>query len=188
MRRHGPRCNHERQVAMRLRWKNFSLRRLARLILCSLLLLAAVLLRSTAAVAQQQRDDLCPRPQPGSVVAEPEDLRSRNGVLETELIARNQKESDGRIRYCFTDAAGRQSPNPRVHPGDLVILHLQNRMTDLDGVSSASCHALSMTGSPDACTASLEMSPIATNLHFHGLTIPPVCHQDDVLKTAVEPG
>jgi FtsP/CotA-like multicopper oxidase with cupredoxin domain len=32
------------------------------------------------------------------------------------------------------------------------------------------------------------MSAVSTNLHFHGLTIPPVCHQDDVLKTLVEPG
>ena len=32
------------------------------------------------------------------------------------------------------------------------------------------------------------MTPISTNLHFHGLTIPPVCHQDDVLKTSVQPG
>jgi FtsP/CotA-like multicopper oxidase with cupredoxin domain len=32
------------------------------------------------------------------------------------------------------------------------------------------------------------MTPVSTNLHFHGLTIPPVCHQDDVLKTSVQPG
>jgi FtsP/CotA-like multicopper oxidase with cupredoxin domain len=29
---------------------------------------------------------------------------------------------------------------------------------------------------------------VSTNLHFHGLTIPPVCHQDDVMKTSVQPG
>jgi FtsP/CotA-like multicopper oxidase with cupredoxin domain len=32
------------------------------------------------------------------------------------------------------------------------------------------------------------MSPTSTNLHFHGLTLPPVCHQDDVLKTSIQPG
>jgi len=32
------------------------------------------------------------------------------------------------------------------------------------------------------------MGPAATNLHFHGLAIPPVCHQDDTLKTLIEPG
>ena len=31
------------------------------------------------------------------------------------------------------------------------------------------------------------MTPVSTNLHFHGLTVPPVCHQDDVLKTSIQP-
>jgi FtsP/CotA-like multicopper oxidase with cupredoxin domain len=31
------------------------------------------------------------------------------------------------------------------------------------------------------------MSAVSTNLHFHGLTVPPVCHQDDVLKTSIQP-
>ena len=33
-----------------------------------------------------------------------------------------------------------------------------------------------------------EMTPDATNIHFHGLNIPPVCHQDDVMNTMIEPG
>ena len=33
-----------------------------------------------------------------------------------------------------------------------------------------------------------EMTPEATNIHFHGLNIPPVCHQDDVMNTMIEPG
>jgi FtsP/CotA-like multicopper oxidase with cupredoxin domain len=32
------------------------------------------------------------------------------------------------------------------------------------------------------------MSAAITNLHFHGLTVPPTCHQDDVLRTAIGPG
>jgi hypothetical protein len=32
------------------------------------------------------------------------------------------------------------------------------------------------------------MSQTSTNLHFHGLTIPPVCHQDDVLHTTIQSG
>ena len=31
------------------------------------------------------------------------------------------------------------------------------------------------------------MTPTSTNLHFHGLTLPPVCHQDEVLKTSIQP-
>ena len=32
------------------------------------------------------------------------------------------------------------------------------------------------------------MTAVSTNLHFHGMTLPPVCHQDDVLKTSIQPG
>jgi FtsP/CotA-like multicopper oxidase with cupredoxin domain len=39
----------------------------------------------------------------------------------------------------------------------------------------------------DPC-ASASMSLTATNLHFHGLTVPPVCHQDEVLKTSIAAG
>ena len=121
------------------------------------------------------------------MVEEPEDLRSQNGVLEVRLTANDAADANGAIRYCYTDAAGHESPNLRVHPGDLVILHLTNALTDLGhGSSAAPMHAHAHSpGNP--CTSGI-MSPVSTNLHFHGLTIPPVCHQDDVLKTSVQPG
>jgi FtsP/CotA-like multicopper oxidase with cupredoxin domain len=31
------------------------------------------------------------------------------------------------------------------------------------------------------------MTAVSTNLHFHGMTMPPVCHQDDVLRTSIQP-
>ena len=128
----------------------------------------------------------CPRPEPGSVVEEPEDLRSKNGVLEVRLTANDTAEANGAIRYCYTDSSGHESPNLRAHPGDLVVLHLTNALTDLSHGSSAPMHA--HTHSPgDPCSSGV-MSPVSTNLHFHGLTIPPVCHQDDVMKTSVQPG
>jgi FtsP/CotA-like multicopper oxidase with cupredoxin domain len=39
---------------------------------------------------------------------------------------------------------------------------------------------------PGSCGSGM-MSESATNLHFHGLVIPPVCHQDDALKTLIQP-
>ena len=121
------------------------------------------------------------------MVEEPQDLRSQNGVLEVRLTANNAPDANGSIRYCYTDAAGHESPNLRVHPGDLVVLHLTNALTDLShGNSAAPMHAHAhASGNP--CTSGV-MSPVSTNLHFHGLTIPPVCHQDDVMKTSVQPG
>ena len=93
------------------------------------------------------------------------------------------------MRYCYTDAAGHESPNLRVHSGDLVVLHLTNALTDKTDTSSgntAPMHAHAHASS-NPCSSGI-MSPVSTNLHFHGLTIPPVCHQDDVMKTSVQPG
>ena len=41
--------------------------------------------------------------------------------------------------------------------------------------------------SQDPC-ANGSMKSTSTNLHFHGITVPPVCHQDDVLNTSISPG
>jgi FtsP/CotA-like multicopper oxidase with cupredoxin domain len=132
----------------------------------------------------------CPRPTEGSLVTEPEDLRSHNGELKVELTARNSRQGDGSTRYCFIDEKGRESPTLRVNPGDLVILTLKNELTDFHAAAVKSGHEhmhIEMEGSGNSCTSGL-MTSVSTNLHFHGLTIPPVCHQDDVLKTAIQPG
>jgi FtsP/CotA-like multicopper oxidase with cupredoxin domain len=141
--------------------------------------------------AQGQASAACERPAAGSDVPEPQDLRSRNGVLEVDLEIHNFAAVGGATRYCYVDSHGDPSPNLRLNPGDLLILRLKN---DLTGVHSAEKHTHgSMNGngsaakSDDAC-ARTSMTVSSTNLHFHGLTIPAVCHQDDVLKTAVAPG
>ena len=129
----------------------------------------------------------CVRPQAGARAEEPEDLRSHDGVLETELTARNAI-VDGRRRYCFTDAEGRESPTLRVSPGDLVILHLKNELADLDagGKKGADSVPAPMPMAANSCSSGM-MDSLSTNLHFHGLTIPPVCHQDDVMQTSIQP-
>jgi FtsP/CotA-like multicopper oxidase with cupredoxin domain len=135
-------------------------------------------------------ESVCPRPEPGSAIEEPEDLRSHNGVLEAQLTASNAAQANGAIRYCYTDGAGHESPNLRVHPGDLVILRLTNALTEVSrgntGPMPTPPHAHAHAAA-NPCTSGI-MSPVSTNLHFHGLTIPPVCHQDDVMKTSVQPG
>ncbi len=134
--------------------------------------------------------DTCPRPAQGSAVPEPEDLRSRNGELRVDLTIHNYA-ADGTTRYCYLDANGNQSPNLRLKPGDLLILHLKNELRET--ASTAGIHSHHMTApmtaprEAKACPSD-AMTATSTNLHFHGLTVPPVCHQDDVLKTAISPG
>jgi FtsP/CotA-like multicopper oxidase with cupredoxin domain len=147
----------------------------------------ALLCWSPPLCAQKPAGQACPRPAPGTEVPEPADLRSQNGVLSVELTMRNDVGPGGDARYCYIAADGGQSPNLRLRPGDLLILRLKNELTDSAQQGSARQHihaAANLSGDP---CARGEMSAVATNLHFHGMALPPVCHQDDVLKTAIDP-
>src|SRR5277367_2456715 len=101
---------------------------------------AAVVLLSLAPWSARA-ESVCSRPEPGSIVEEPEDLRSQNGVLEVQLTASNAAQTDGSVRYCYTDAAGHESPNLRVHPGELVVLHLTNALRDISSGNTPPMHA-----------------------------------------------
>jgi len=139
--------------------------------------------------AQKVASNTCYRPSAGSALPELKDLRSRNGVLKVDLTIHNDTEADGSTRYCYIDGNGNQSPNLRLKRGDLLILHLKNDLTDSDrAVAPAKyLHAhMNAEKNEDPC-ASGSMTSTSTNLHFHGLTVPPVCHQDDVLKTSISP-
>jgi FtsP/CotA-like multicopper oxidase with cupredoxin domain len=123
-------------------------------------------------------------------VEEPADVRSQNGVLEITLTVRNSRQPDGTTRYCYTDGEGHESPNLRVSPGEEVIIHLRNALTNQGSTDQTAPHVHQHAGVADSdrpCSSGV-LSPVSTNLHFHGLTIPPTCHEDDVMKTSVQPG
>jgi FtsP/CotA-like multicopper oxidase with cupredoxin domain len=143
--------------------------------------------------AQESPNTSCPRPSPGAAIPEPEDLRSRNGVLKLDLTVHNFTEPDGTRRFCYFDANGNQSPTLRLNPGDLLILNLKNDLTEppaavpAAGKSHDHGHSSGTKENREPCDSN-TMSLTSTNLHFHGLTVPAVCHQDDVLKTSIQPG
>lgn len=91
-------------------------------------------------LAQDAAHNTCHRPAAGSAVPDPEDLRSRNGELIVDLAIRNDIEADGSIRYCYTTADGKESPNLRLNPGDLLILNLKNALTDTSDLAGAAGH------------------------------------------------
>jgi FtsP/CotA-like multicopper oxidase with cupredoxin domain len=158
------------------------------------LTLSAVLiaLTATAHAAESKTQDPCVRAAPGSPVPEPRDLRSDHGVLKVDLSVHDFQETDGKTRYCYVMPDGSVAPTLRLHPGDLLVLHLKNELVDTDPAQAktpAHMHEHShgsATKSADPCTSG-AMTAVSTNLHFHGLTVPPVCHQDDVLKTSIQP-
>ncbi|MGA7241152.1 MAG: multicopper oxidase domain-containing protein [Bryobacteraceae bacterium] len=144
-----------------------------------------------ALLAQEPRDGACQRPSVGSAVPEPEDLRSQNGELKVDLAIHNYVEPDGSVSYCYTTTDGKQAPNLRLNPGDLLILNLKNDLRDSanSALDRPGHHhaAPAAKGNDDPCMSGL-MTATSTNLHFHGLTIPAICHQDDVLHTSIQPG
>jgi FtsP/CotA-like multicopper oxidase with cupredoxin domain len=157
-----------------------------------LLLVAAA--TAPAARAATLGADPCPRPAPGAALPEPRDLRSEHGVLRAALTLRDVREPDGSLRYCYLLPDGSQSPTLRLAPGDMLILTLKNALTvpAPAAATSADARMATMAGMPGAAAAdpceSGAMTALSTNLHFHGLTVPPVCHQDDVVKTSIQPG
>ena len=110
-------------------------------------------------------------------------------MLQVDLTIRNYSEAGGSVRYCYIDSNGNQSPNLRLRPGDLLVLHLKNDLTvpEPAGDQANHLHAHMHAGKNGDPCASGGMTAKSTNLHFHGLTIPPVCHQDDVLMTSISP-
>jgi FtsP/CotA-like multicopper oxidase with cupredoxin domain len=119
-------------------------------------------------------------------------------VLQVDLTIRNQRQPDGSTRYCYLTPDGNASPTLRIKPGELLILHLENKLTDLGSAGSIADHtrdrpetpreALVGTSQPrrDPCAGGAA-TPVSANLHFHGLTVSPTCHQDDVITTSIQP-
>jgi FtsP/CotA-like multicopper oxidase with cupredoxin domain len=138
----------------------------------------------TPAFAQHKDPEICPRPAAGNTVPEPKDLRSENGVLRVDFTFQSSVDANGQIRYCYLYRDGSQAPNLRLHPGDWLILMLKNGLEmTADSPHRDPEKAMTM---PDSCGGG-TMNAWSTNLHFHGLSVPPVCHQDDVLKTSIAP-
>src|SRR5580704_6717798 len=145
---------------------------------------------------------LCPlRPVPGSPVLNPLDLYSQNGVLTVNLTLQNQKQNDGFMHYCYNYMYQGQiieAPTLRLNPGDQLLLNLTDniqapyeRYAEEQKPAMEHMHAAGsehhVAGPDDPCNGQ-DVLPGSTNIHFHGLNISPVCHQDDVLNTVIQSG
>ena len=140
-------------------------------------------------------DSVCPRFATGSVVSAPPELESQNGVLEVTMQFLTVVDSQGLTRYCYITNTGLEAPTLRVNPGDQLIIHFQNMLPAATSTSASDNMAgMKMTlASGDATTSTSSacngtMSAAATNIHFHGTNVAPVCGQDEVVNTLVQPG
>jgi FtsP/CotA-like multicopper oxidase with cupredoxin domain len=180
------------------RWVRHLVRsRITQLLSVALCLFAVWLGSTSLARKPDPARGLCDRPEPGSLVAEPQELRSHDGVLRVDLAIHNQRQPDGSTRFCYLTPDGKPSPTLRLNPGDLLILNFKNDLIDFSApaphASGAPGQGALITGplclpkdKSDPCTSG-AMSATSSNLHFHGMTLPPLCHQDDVLRTSIQP-
>ena len=100
-------------------------------------------------------------------VADPPEVRARNGVAELTLTAAS--DANGRDTWMFNGKA--VQPTIRLSPGDILKIHYVNALSATPG---------------ERCDAAPCMN--MTNLHFHGLTVSPNRPQDDVLDLMAMPG
>ena len=133
----------------------------------------------------------CPdRPTAGTVLKDGLSLKSANGVLKAALILRHSVDTGGYTHYCLnykTPTGNVESPTLRLNPGDTLMLDVTNRIAVGDMESGGDME--SMAGPPaKKCGDSGTMTVNSTNVHYHGLNVPSVCHQDDVLTTLIQPG
>ncbi len=162
---------------------------------CKLRLLQLVLVSSMSlcAVAQQ----ICPpRPTAGSSISNPLDLFSQNGTLTLNLALMSQVGPTGFTHYCYVymnNGHPVEAPTLRLNPGDRLVLNFTNNITAI-GRPPKSRHApMAPMQMGDVQGAAAQNNPClggmvtatTTNIHFHGLNVAPVCHQDEVVKTII---
>ena len=141
--------------------------------------------------------EMCPaRPMPGSPVTNPLNLYSENGTLTLDLTLRSEIGPTGYTHYCYVyndHGTPVEAPTLRLNPGDRLVMNFSNNITDI-GMKPKSRHApmkpMEMGDahgamlSGDYCAGGM-ITDSSTNIHWHGLNIPPVCHQDEVVNTVI---
>jgi FtsP/CotA-like multicopper oxidase with cupredoxin domain len=133
----------------------------------------------------------CPkRPDAGSLVLDPPSISSMNGVLSAELTMQHSVDNGGYTHYCYIYNPGKgevEAPTLRLKQGDQLLLKVK------DNIKSGALESMSsmdiMPAPPGKICGDGGAATInSTNVHFHGLNIPPTCHQDNVLTTLIQPG
>jgi FtsP/CotA-like multicopper oxidase with cupredoxin domain len=133
------------------------------------------------------------------VVQDALSLSSQNGLLALALTMRNGVDSLGFAHYCYdyTSSAGMiEAPTLRLNPGDTLTIDFTNQLNATPPTAANNKFAATAHMGHSHAKASTSTNPCVdtfedlntTNIHFHGLNVPPVCHGDDVLTTLIQPG
>jgi FtsP/CotA-like multicopper oxidase with cupredoxin domain len=142
----------------------------------------AVLLAGVFSCASAQLQPCPPRPGRGAIISDAEELQSQNGVLTVDLTMKNLAPTGQPAEYCYVYTDGTEAPTLVVNPGDQLVLNLTNQ----NGLAGSPFTLLPPPNQNTDCAGG-AMTSTSTNIHFHGLNVPPICHQDDVIKTLIQP-
>ena len=145
--------------------------------------LGALTLLPIAALAQSP----CERFPQGSIVQDPEDLYSRNGILKVDFTYQTRQDDYGKTLYCFVNSDGAQSPTLHVRPGDTLVLTLTNLVPE-GTANMPAMPGMDMSRAGEGGCGAMNMTDASVNLHYHGTNTPPVCHQDEVIRTIINSG
>lgn len=119
----------------------------------------------------------CTRPVAGSLVNQPTDVYSSNGVLSIALDYYAALDQKGRTIYCFLTPDGKDSPTMHVKPGDVFKLAVTNHVPK----------GMLMETLKTSCGESV-MYDSSLNVHFHGTLVSPQCTKDNVIDTVINSG
>jgi FtsP/CotA-like multicopper oxidase with cupredoxin domain len=143
----------------------------------------------------------CPRFTAGSVVHQPPALFSQNGVLNVRFSYQTTTDSVGRQLFCFMTPDGLENPTLHVNPGDTLNITVTNNtptteVNDNDndepfnppncGDTVFESHVVPQNNTPPP-PVTFGMTAGSMNIHYHGTNTSPECHEDNVVKTLINP-
>lgn len=131
----------------------------------------------------------CSRPAPGSVVGQPRQIYSANGVLNVHLDYYTDVDDNGNSTFCFLTPEGDMAPTLHARPGDTFNLEITNRVAPLYPGQPADQLVQTSTPANQCGEANqLLMDASSVNAHFHGFLVTPRCQGDNVAHTVIAAG
>jgi len=144
----------------------------------------------------------CPRFTSGSVVHQPPALFSQNGALNVRFSYQTTTDSVGRQLFCFMTPDGLENPTLHVNPGDTLNITVTNNTpsTEIGDQTNESDEPFNPPNCGDTTFESKAVAPSnvppvtfgmtagSMNIHYHGTNTSPECHEDNVVKTLINPG
>jgi FtsP/CotA-like multicopper oxidase with cupredoxin domain len=141
----------------------------------------------------------CPRFTAGSVIHQPPALFSQNGVLNVKFSYQTITDSVGRQLFCFMTPDGRENPTLHVNPGDTLNITVTNNTPTTEVNDNDTDEPFNPPNCGDTVFESQAVPPSnvppvtfgmtagSMNIHYHGTNTSPACHQDNVVKTLINP-